>query len=66
MMLDRPDKNNQLLEGSPWNGHYSYACITPEVHLPYMDKIDMMVKKVVPRLNEHEDVITPLPKGARV
>jgi len=30
MLLHRPHKRNQLLEGSPWNGHLSYACITPK------------------------------------
>jgi len=27
MLFKRPQKT-QLLEGSPWKGHFSYACIT--------------------------------------
>jgi len=41
MLLQRPHQKNQLLEGSSWNGHFSYACITPQVHLPYTGKIDL-------------------------
>jgi len=32
---------NELLEGSLWNGHLSYACIMSQVHLPYRGKIDL-------------------------
>jgi len=34
-------QKNNLLEGSPWNGHFSYDYITPQFHLPYTGKIDL-------------------------
>jgi len=51
MLLDRPFEYNQLIEGSPWNGHFSYHCITPQVHLTHMRKLDLsrlrgMLKKL--------------------
>jgi len=47
MLLNRPDKKNV----STWNGHFWYACITPDLHLSYMGKIDLSRANL--RLQQH-------------
>jgi len=41
MLLDRPDKKSAIGRPTLQNGHFLYACITPEVHLPYPVKINL-------------------------
>jgi len=42
MLLEKPhQKISCWMESSLWKGHLSYACIKPQVHLPYTGKIDL-------------------------
>ena len=41
-------KKNQLLEASPWNSHFSYDYITPQVYLLYAGKTDLSrVRRII-------------------